>query len=1005
MGEIKWRGSSALIARTTPAEAATKLTQIVASGSERHVVLQFSSPVDDAVRGQLRAAGVELLAPLGDGAFFAVARNAGKLSRAGSVPTLRAAAAIDRSMKLHSRVTSNDWPAYAIVGKAASESEDRVAIYAVFHGDVAMKRAVATAVRAGATVKSELGPINALVLELPKSSVAALADDDGVQWIEPPIPAMSSTNDSNRALTQAATVQTAPYNLTGAGVNVLVYDGGTARSTHQDFGGRVTVRDGSGMIDHATHVCGTIGGSGAASGGTFRGMAPGVTIQSYGLQTNGSGVFLYTNPGDLMSDYSEAINSFGAQIANNSIGTNTETNGFDCGIQGDYGVTDQLIDSIVRGSLGAPFRILWANGNERQGNRCDVEGFGDFYSTAPPACAKNHITVGAVNSNDDSMTSFSSWGPADDGRLKPDISGPGCQSNGDFGVTSCLASSDTAYGAACGTSMATPTVTGLCALLLEDFRTHFVGSADPRNSTLKILLAQNAVDRGNVGPDFQFGYGSVRIKDTIDFMRSGNFFENSVSQSGIVTTSVTVAPGTPQLKITLAWDDAPGTPNVNPALVNDLDLIVISPSSVRAFPWTLDPANPSAAAVRTQADHINNIEQVVVDSPAAGVWQVQVVGTTVPQGPQPFSLCGSPNIALPAGLSIVLPNGTPEVIAPNTPTVINVQLVTVNESIVPGSANLLYRFGPGGFSSTALVPQGGNHYTATLPGTSCSGSPEYYFSVQGGIVGTVTNPTAAPATTFSSLVGAITVLFDDDMEQDRGWTVGDVGDNATTGIWTRVDPVGTDAQPEDDHTAPPGTMCWVTGQGVVGGGLGDNDVDSGKTTLVSPTLNLSGGDAAISYYRWYSNNTGGAPNEDTFRVDISNANGAAGTWVNVETVGPAGAGTSGGWIFHEFSVGTFVTPTAQVKLRFVAEDASTGSLIEAALDDFHIERFSCVVVPSCALPGDMNGDGLVNGRDVQGFVSAELVSPFYQACADMVAPIGTLNAADVAAFVDKLVGH
>jgi hypothetical protein len=65
----------------------------------------------------------------------------------------------------------------------------------------------------------------------------------------------------------------------------------------------------------------------------------------------------------------------------------------------------------VRGSLGAPFRIVWANGNERQGSRCDVEGYGDYYSTAPPAGAKNHITVGALNSNNDSMTSFSELGP------------------------------------------------------------------------------------------------------------------------------------------------------------------------------------------------------------------------------------------------------------------------------------------------------------------------------------------------------------------------------------------------------------------------------------------------------------------------------------------------------------------------------------------------------------------------------------------------------------------
>src|SRR4030095_10123387 len=112
------------------------------------------------------------------------------------------------------------------------------------------------------------------------------------QWdansAEPATPASAAAvNDSNRALVQANALQAAPYNLTGAGVKVLVYDGGTARASHQDFGGRLTVRDSSGLIDHATHVSATIGGSGAASGGTFKGMAPGVTIESYGFQYDG----------------------------------------------------------------------------------------------------------------------------------------------------------------------------------------------------------------------------------------------------------------------------------------------------------------------------------------------------------------------------------------------------------------------------------------------------------------------------------------------------------------------------------------------------------------------------------------------------------------------------------------------------------------------------------------------------------------------------------------------
>ena len=263
---------------------------------------------------------------------------------------------------------------------------------------------------------------------------------------------------------------------------------------------------------------------------------------------------------------------------NNSIGSNVEANGFDCAWQGDYGVTDALIDAIVGGTLGAPFRVVWAGGNERSGSRCDVEGFGDYYSIAPPSGAKNHITVGALNSNDDSMTTFSSWGPTDDGRLKPDICAPGCQSDGDFGVTFlqlqrrhqlCL---DVRH----LNGLPRPCAVS-SALVLQDFESQFPGQPLPRNSTLKALWTQTAVDLGNPGPDYQFGYGSVRTQASVDLLRSAHVVEAFATQDSRDVRTVDVAPGTAELKVTLAWDDQPATPNVATALVNDLDLWVSAP--------------------------------------------------------------------------------------------------------------------------------------------------------------------------------------------------------------------------------------------------------------------------------------------------------------------------------------------------------------------------------------------------------------------------------------------
>ncbi|HUU82859.1 MAG TPA: S8 family serine peptidase [Phycisphaerae bacterium] len=651
-GQIQWRSGPVLTEAQDRAELAAAVSEAVATGQARHMVVQFDRPIGPEAVAELARAGVTILGYVGDNAFFAaVAPERADAVAVAAVPALATVLPVERDWKLHPMLAADQVPLWAVVDprdKAGEPIPDPiVGAYILFHKDVPLVPDGVNLARSyGGVVRDTLHSINGLVIELPYSQIKPLAEADPVSWIEPPLPRMSEVNDSNRARVGADTLQAPPYGLDGSGVTVLVYDGGTARASHVDFQGRCTVHDSSGQHYHSTHVAGTIGGAGVANP-AYKGMAPGVTIVSYGFEYDGSGTFLYSNPGDIESDYSEAINTYGAQIANNSIGTNTESNGFDCAIQGNYGVTSQLIDTIVRGDgsnplFAAPFRIVWANGNERQGSRCDVEGYGDYYSTAPPAGAKNHLAIGALNSNDDSMTTFSSWGPTDDGRLKPDFSAPGCQSDADGGVTSCTSTSDTAYTTLCGTSMASPTVCGISALLLQDFQAQFPGEPDPRNSTLKVLLGQTAVDIGNPGPDYMYGYGSVRIQPAVDLMRAGNFLEDEVVQGETFSVLVVAGPSDSELKVTLAWDDYPGTPNVDPALVNDLDLRVFDSSNTRYYPWTLDPFNPSGNAVQTQEDHLNNIEQVFINAPAPGAYRIEVHGFNVPNGPQAFSLAASP---------------------------------------------------------------------------------------------------------------------------------------------------------------------------------------------------------------------------------------------------------------------------------------------------------------------------------------------------------------------------
>jgi C1A family cysteine protease len=189
---------------------------------------------------------------------------------------------------------------------------------------------------------------------------------------------------------------------------------------------------------------------------------------------------------------------------------------------------------------------------------------------------------------------------------------------------------------------------------------------------------------------------------------------------------------------------------------------------------------------------------------------------------------------------------------------------------------------------------------------------------------------------FSIHAGEIIAVFEDDFESDLGWTAGVPGDDCVTGMWERDDPNATywgpgEVQPGDDHTAGSATHCYFTQQSSPGASQGAYDVDGGKTTLLSPVIDLSSMDSAVlTYYRWYASNTGSAPNDDDFIVDVSDDGGA--TWENLETL----PYSQRAWSRKEFYLEDYVTLTEEMKFRFVARDSSPGSIVEAAVDDFSI---------------------------------------------------------------------
>jgi len=123
----------------------------------------------------------------------------------------------------------------------------------------------------------------------------------------------------------------------------------------------------------------------------------------------------------------------------------------------------------------------------------------------------------------------------------------------------------------------------------------------------------------------------------------------------------------------------------------------------------------------------------------------------------------------------------------------------------------------------------------------------------------------------------------------------------------------------------------VTGQSAPGGSAGSADVDGGRTTLTTPTFDLTNVvEARVTYWRWYTNNLGNNPNEDYWVVQISPDDGV--NWVDLERT----TASQNSWVEQSFLVEDYITPTSQVVLKFIAEDEINGSLVEAAVDDFEI---------------------------------------------------------------------
>jgi hypothetical protein len=491
------------------------------------------------------------------------------------------------------------------------------------------------------------------------------------------------------------------YNLRGAGMTVGVWDGGTVTTQHPDFSGRLTLEDPQNTEQHATHVAGTMAGDGSNSssnGGSpfqWRGMAPDADIHSWDWD-------------EAEEEYADAADEMGLAVANNSWGYGIEPPY--CDFYGDYSAFCVDVDLVVPAWQTS---VVFAAGNERGWNECG-QGSNSYGNIPPPGTAKNIITIGAINSNNSTMTGFSSWGPVDDGRIKPDLCAPGCQT-GSY-IKSTLPPSGYGGNGWCGTSMAAPAASGVVTLLQQAYRARYEEAPYP--SLIKGLLIQTAEDLGNSGPDYRFGWGAINALAAIDHLYDSDFIQGMIFGGAPYTHNFTVAAGTDEIRVTLAWDDSPGTENAERTLVTDLNLRLIAPNATEYQPWVTNPGSPSQAA-QTGNDSLNNVEQVTVQSPQSGEWTASVSGD-LPMGFQLFSL--------------VLPHNEDLISLQHQPTDTLYQetggsrvecTITGSDDLDLSQSGVIWYDGEGYGGSATVHSSGGNQYYSLIP-AEVSGPIEYY---------------------------------------------------------------------------------------------------------------------------------------------------------------------------------------------------------------------------------------------------------------------------------------
>lgn len=665
-----------------------------------HYIVQFVGPIKQEWRDELETAGGKIVGSYGN--FAVIARLApSDVAAIQKLPTVRWLGHLPYSARLSSRIRAEEGADRIAPSAETPRTRYLGETFTVqFFDREQVLAAKATVETLGFSVVESVPDSSLLIVALDKATdrpvrerLDELSRVHGVRKITPRSLARTSNDRAAHIMGTASSsgIGGAALGLSGAGEIIAVcdtgLDNGDPATIHPDFTGRVLhiksypiapafwpyvnnpgADDGSADLSsgHGTHTAGSVLGDGSSSSnlqglaGPVRGLSHRAKLVFQAVEQEMKwndpayereyGRFTLAGiPSDLKTLFSDAY-ELGARIHSNSWGG---------GDPGDYDDRCRQIDQFVWDHRD--FCIVFAAGND--GRDGDRDGRIDLGSVTPPGTAKNCITVGASENDrpdqaltygaawekdypvppirDDRMAddfeqiaAFSSRGPTKDGRLKPDVVAPGtyvlstrsrkiAPNNFGFGRYG----SSTLYMFDSGTSMATPLTAGAIGALREYLRTkrHV---ANPSAALLKAAVIAGAQAAGGAAaPDNHQGFGRVNLDAVIAPMaplRTAFLDDGSVATGDSYRRLIRVTTGDAPLKVVLAYSDYPGQ-----QLVNNLNLILTDPTST--------PRVGNSKGGNT-FDRANNVEVVTVPHAAAGTYELQVVGSDVRFGPQPFAL-------------------------------------------------------------------------------------------------------------------------------------------------------------------------------------------------------------------------------------------------------------------------------------------------------------------------------------------------------------------------------